>query len=310
MITKSDLPAVIQANVNSYNAAKKRQSDLDLEGQKSSSAMALQKYLQQGKDRELGELTQHHRAVEATQQQQADTMEEYRIDQGARMDSQNTTDKLKLFLGGGAGGTIGAEQQKNSNLVDAARNSLNASENLVKENPKTYGAYKAIQGIPLVGSSLANLGAGWGGGKFKEIRDTEAIAKESMQNVMTGAAASGEQVPAFQGFSGPGAWDAFQGKAGNSDNTRDALNSFQQRQDKSKPKMTPELMQAAGLANDPIAQAAIKQQQASEAASLQQKMQKVAPQDQEAAQWLRQNSAHPDAAGVKRKLALKYGNIF
>jgi hypothetical protein len=217
-----------------------------------------------------------------------------------------------LIKGTGVGGAgVGSEQQKLSNMADVARNSLNNTESLVKQNPKTAGIQTLLQSVPLIGDPLANAAAGVIGGKFKEIRDSKASTKEAMQNLYTGASASGEQVPAFQGFSGPGAMDAFRGKVeGTSDNTRDALNTFQQKQLQKQQMLTPEVVKVAGLDQDPVAQQIMRQQQEAQAALRQQKIQKMVPSDQQLYQEIAGNPGHPKAAKAKQYLERKYGPVF
>lgn len=236
----------------------------------------------------------------------ARTMEAYRADQAARMEDQSRNERLKLLLGGGTGG-VGAdgkplsnEAQKTYNTADIARDSLNQTEAFTKEHPYASAAAAILPGFA----------SKFIGGSVKQAYDTQNTAKESLQNLYTGAAASGEQVPAFQSFAGPGFLDALQGKSGDTSTVRDSINTFQQGLQRQTRPLTPELLQAADLQDDPIAQQAMSQQNAAAQAKQQAQLAKMAPQDQEAHKWLQANPADPAAHSVRQKLSRKYGNHF
>lgn len=251
-----------------------------------------------------GPLKERHAAVE---EQNAATMAGYRADQAHNMEEQRRVDKLKLLMGAGGGGVgadgkpLSSEAQKTYNLADTARDSLNATEAFTKENPKA----SAIASIPLVGWLGSKLG-----GPVKEAYDTRNSAKEALQNLYTGAAASGEQVPAFQSFAGPGIVDAWQGKGGVSDSTRDAINNFQQGLHRQVRPLTPEMLEAAEMEDDPMAQQLMQQQEAKAQMQQNAKLQKLSPQDRELYRHIAAEPNHPNAAAAKRDLERKYGKLF
>jgi len=258
----------------------------------------------------LMENERHNREMERIGSQGANTTEGYRRDQAKKMEEDARSAKLKLLIGGPAGdGKVGAEQQKVINLSDSARSSLNETERLAKENPKTAATQTALQSIPLVGDGLSNFLSGLAGGKFKEVRDSKAHTKEAMQNLYTGAAASGEQVPAFQGFSGPGALDILQGNTDTSGNTRDAINTLQQRQRKAQPRLNQEMLDVSGMGQDPIAQQALKQQTEAAQAALAQRISRMSPQEQEIYREVMRNPSHPNAAKAKQDLERRHGRL-
>lgn len=227
-------------------------------------------------------------------QQQANTMEEYRKD-------QMRISKLKELLGGGGGDKpLSGEMQKTSNLIDAGRQSLNSTEDLLKQHP-IAGALEQI--TPGFVSSKV-------GGPLKKIADSRANTKEAMQSVYTGAAASGEQVPAFQAFSGPGIMDILSGNVDTSQPIRDAMNTLQQGYKKQKRVMSPEMLKASGMENDPLAQQALQQQQASADSEMQRRLSMLSPGDQEIFKAIQAEPNHPNSAAHKQRLVRRYGNIF
>ena len=302
--------ALAQLGIQGANAQKKANIDNDA---------ALYQYLT-GKEIDAGQKSaelkaqeRHNKEMEAVAKQNAATTESYRGDQARNMEEQRRAEKLKLLIGGsgvGGVGTMSGEAQKISNLADTARSSLNNTEDLAKANPKTAAAQTALQSIPFAGDAISNTLAGLIGGKFKEVRDSKASTKEAMQNLYTGAAASGEQVPAFQGFAGPGALDIMKGNVDTSGNTRDAINNFQQRQQKAARPLSPEMLQAAGMQNDPIAQQAIAQQSQAQAAAKQQALSKLSNEDRMLLDEIQKNPAHPNAGKAMQSLKRRYGNIF
>lgn len=297
-----------------YESARGRQADTE----KQAKDEALRKFLQSG-DLEnnrliagdkLGEDSRHNREMERIGSQQANTTEGYRRDQATKMEEDARKEKLKILLGGNsAGGAVSGEQQKTLNLADNARNGLNETESLLKEHPIAGAIQTGLQSIPLVGDVISNTVAGVGGGAFKAIRDSKASTKESLQNLWTGAAASGEQVPAFQGFSGPGALDIARGKVDTSGGTRDAINTFQQRQQKAMPRLNQDMLNVSGMAQDPIAQQALKQQQEAAQFAREQKLQKMDPEDRADYQEAIANPQHPGSRAAIQYLTRKYGNL-
>lgn len=242
----------------------------------------------------------------AIQQQNADTQEKYRQDQvkGAL---------LKTLLGGGVAGgekPLGSEQQKASNLIDTARNSLNTTEAIAQKNPKTTAAQTLLQNIPKVGDPLSNLIAGVAGGPWKEFRDSKASTKEAMQNAYTGAAASGEQIPAFQGWAGPGALDILKGNTDTSAPVRDAMNSLQNGLQRSQKSLDPLMVKAAGLENDPIARQVMMQQQQAQMQNKEKALKALSPEDRSIYDEIQRNPTHPNAGKYKQKLMRRYGSIF
>ncbi len=222
-------------------------------------------------------------AASKVAQQQADTMESYRRDQARRMEEESRIGKLKLLMGGGATGPDGKpltnEAQKTSNLIDTARESLNNNETFSKEHPIA----SSLATLPLSGFFGKIIG-----GPLKEATDNRSIAKEAMQNVYTGAAASGEQVPAFQSFAGPGIMDILSGKTAPNANVSDSLNSLQQGYQRQSRTLTPE----AAAQN-----------------RLNQRLQKMAPQDRALYQEITANPNHPNAASARKDLERKYGTF-
>lgn len=296
-----------------YENARGRQADTE----KQAKDEALRKFLQSG-DLEnnrliagdkLGEDSRHNREMERIGSQQANTTEKYRQDQDTKMREDARKEKLKILLGGGAGGAISGEQQKTLNLADNARAGLNETERLLKEHPIAGTIQTGLQSIPLVGDAVSNAIAGVGGGAFKQIRDSKANTKEAMQNLYTGAAASGEQVPAFQGFAGPGALDVARGNVETSGGTRDAINTFQQRQQKAMPRLNQDMLNVSGMAQDPIAQQALKQQQEAAQFAREQKLQKMDPEDRADYQEAVANPQHPGSRAAIQYLTRKYGNL-
>lgn len=235
--------------------------------------------------------------------QQANTMEQYRQDQARRLEEESRLGKLKLLMGGaGADGKpLSNEAQKTFNLADTARNSLNSTEAFTKEHPIAT----AMSGLPGAGFVSKIVG-----GPMKEAYDTRAGAKEALQNLYTGAAASGEQVPAFQSFAGPSFLDALRGKGDASPSTRDAINTFQNGMQKQAKPISTDMLQAAGMQNDPIAQQALKQQEQASQARQQGILGKMQPQEQQLYQEIKTNPTHPNAAKAKLDLERKYGRIF
>jgi hypothetical protein len=248
-------------------------------------------------------------------EQNARTMEGYRKDQAHNYEEQRRVDKLKLLMGGGAGGVgpdgkpLSNEAQKTSNLVDSAREALNKTEDLSKQHPYVAAAQTGLQTLPW-GSNIANSVAGLVGGSFKELNDSKGITKEAMQNVDTGAAATGDQSSTFKNWSGPGVMDIFSGNAANSEGVRDKLNTMQTGYNRQAKTLTPEMLQAAEMDDDPIAQQAMAQQETRGQQKLQEKLQKLSPQDQEAYKWLQANPGDPAAPHIQLKLKRRYGNLF
>lgn len=237
---------------------------------------------------------QYKNRMAGVAEQQANTMEEYRKD-------QIRIDKLKQLFGGAGGDkALSGDAQKTSNMIDTARQSLNGTEELLKKHP--------IAGV--VEKVTPNFVANLFGGPLKAVNDSKNQTKEALQAVYTGAAASGEQVPAFQSFSGPGISDILQGNVEQGDSARDAMNTLQQGYTKQKRVMSPEMLKAAGLENDPVAQQAMQQQEASQMAEQQKKLSRLKPEDQQAFQWLQLNPTDPASAGIKLKLQRRYGNLF
>lgn len=237
------------------------------------------------------------------QLQNAQTQEGYRRDQMRLQDEQIKLNKLKVLMGGGGGAGVdgkplSAEAQKYSNTVDVGRDGLNRTESLIKENPRTAILEKFTPGF------VATLT----GGKLKEIADSKAVTKEAMQSLITGAAASGEQVPAFQGWSGPGIMDIVKG-GGDSSSVRDTMNTLQQGYKRQSLGMNPEMLKAAGMQNDPVAQQAMQQQQAASQMKQQQKLSQMAPEDAELYQEIQGNPQHPKAAAALTHLKRKYGAL-
>lgn len=246
--------------------------------------------------------------------QQANTQEQYRQDQARHMAEQDKEAKLKLLLGvggvGGDGKPLGAEAQKVSNLIDSARDALNKTETLSTQNPKTAAAHTFIQGLPF-GGSINNSLASWLGGAYKNINDSKGITKEAMQNVDTGAAATGDQSATFKNWSGPGVMDILSGHApDNSGAVRDKLNTMQQGYGRQGRTISPEMLKAAGMENDPIAKQALAQQDARQQAARQQALSRLAPEDQQLYQEIVSNPGHPNAAVARRDLERRYGRIF
>lgn len=264
----------------------------------------------------LQETIRHNKELEGISHQQADTNEMYRQAEQNKMDQEARNKRLEILLkgggGGGGAGTSGggmsSEAQKASNLVDVARNSLNETERLAKENPKTAAAVTAMQSLPMIGGPLANMAAGIMGGDIKKVRDARAASQEAFQNLYTGASASGEQVPSFRGFSGPGAGDILSGNVEGSTNAiRDTLNAFQQRSAKKQTELSPEVLDAAGLSNDPVAQLVLKQRQDQAQAEQMDKMSKIAPEDQAKLDGITKNPSTEEARSSMQELSRKYG---
>jgi hypothetical protein len=247
----------------------------------------------------------HEERLEHIMQMNADTNAGYRSDQGRKMEEDARINKLKTLLGGGGadGKPLSNEAQKTSNLIDTARESINNTETLAKEHPYAYAAEQFLPNFVInrVGNSL---------GPLKDVADSKAAAKEAMQNVYTGAAATGEQVPAFQGFSGPGALDALLGKAKVADSVKDNLNTLQQGYERQGRTLTPEVLEAAELDDDPLAQTALEQQEAARAAKKEQKLRRLNPNDRALYDEISANPSHPNAAKAKQDLERKYGRIF
>lgn len=243
--------------------------------------------------------------------QNAGTNERYRNDQAVNMEDQRKAEKLRLLFGGGAGGVGGigsdgkplaSEAQKASNLVDAARSSLNNTEKLAQEHPKTAALEAMLPNI------IANPLASLFGGKFKEVNDSRGMTREAIQNVKTGAAATGNQQSSFQNWSGPGALDIINGKASDgSGQLRDDLNTMQTGLLKQSRVISPEMLEAAEMQDDPMAQQAVQMQQQAAQQKTQQKLQTFAPADRAAYEWLQANPQAPEAAGIRTKLQRRYG---
>lgn len=260
----------------------------------------------------LAETVRHNQAGEGISKQQADTMERYRRDQAEQMREKEKVDKLKLLLGGGVGGATTAEgkplsmeAQKVSNLVDAGRSALNRTEQLAKENPITA----AVQaGTP---QFLANPLAKFLGGKFKEINDSVGMTREAMQNVKTGAAATGQQAASFQNWSQPGVLDILRGNIGEGSNQlREDMNLMQQGFQKQARTVSPQMLEAAGLQNDPIAKQALQQQETAIQQRQSQIINKMEPADQELYKDILAQPGHPNVRPAKQMLERKYGKLF
>jgi hypothetical protein len=248
-------------------------------------------------------------------EQNARTMEGYRADQARNFDEQRRVDKLKLFFGGGGaagpdGKPLSGDAQNKSNLVDSAREALNTTETLAQEHPKTAALQAGIQALPF-GSNIANSLAGFTGGTFKKINDSKGITKEAMQNVDTGAAATGDQSAMFKNWSGPGVLDILNpSNGGSSEGVRDKLNTMQTGYSRQARTVTPEMLEAAEMEDDPIAQQAMEQQDQRAQAKQQQKLSRMNPQEQQLYQEIKANPAHPNAAKAKLDLERKYGRLF
>lgn len=321
-LTRSQLDDILKANatasVDMIKGAQTRDHSQKLATEGHDRDEALRKFLQVGDlennrliaGSKLSEDSRHNRAMERIGSQQANTVEGYRTDQGDKMKEDARRDKLKILLTGGTGDPkVSGEQQKVLNLADNARQGLNQTEELLQKHPIAGTAQTALQSIPLIGDAVSNGIAGIAGGPFKAIRDSKANTKEAMQNLYTGAAASGEQVPAFQGFAGPGALDVLTGNVNTSGGTRDAINTFQQRQKKAMPRLNNEMLQAAEMADDPIAQQALKQQEDAIAAAKQAQLSKMRPQDRLIYDEIQANPQHPNAQKAYRDLVRRYGNL-
>jgi hypothetical protein len=250
-------------------------------------------------NKQLAETGRHNLASEGVAKQQADTMEQFRKD-------QIVLQKLKTLFGaaglGEDGKPLSNEAQKTSNLADTARSSLNDTESMIKESPRMAVAEQFIPDFVI--NKI--------GGPLKQLKDSKASTKEAMQNLYTGASASGEQVPAFQGFSGPGITDILAGGdkiSSASNGTRDAINNFQKGLKRQTKTMSPEMLKAAGLENDPMAQTALHQQQAAAAAKREKQLSALSPEDRQLYQEIQANPAHPKAAAARQHLARKYGDL-
>lgn len=277
---------------------------------------ALKKFLQTGElenkrliaDKDRASTEMHHRAMEDIGRMNANTNAGYRADQAIKMEEDAKAAKLKMLLGGGTMGVDGkplsTEAQKAYNSVDVARDSLNKTEELAKKHPYQYAAEAVLPG-PLAGYAAKIFG-----GPLKEIHDSKGSTKEAFQSIITGAAASGEQVPTFQSFSGPGALDAIRGEVKSSDSVRDNLNTLQQGYARKAKTMTPEMLEVSGLEDDEIAQYALEQQELAAQAKKQQALQKLQPNEQALLQEAQANPTHPNAKKVILDLTRKYGNIF
>lgn len=314
MVTQADLPLIGQITANSIAGAK-----LGADGAQRDKDAALRKFLQQGDlendrliaDANREENSRHNREMERIGSQQANTTEGYRKDQATKMQEEARAAKLKLLFTGGTGEPkMSMEAQKNSNLVDTARESLNNTETLLEEHPIAGTFQTGLQAIPVIGDGISNMAAGLLGGNLKKIRDSKASTKEAMQNLYTGAAASGEQVPAFQGFSGPGALDIARGNIkGTTDTTRDALNTFQKRAGAATPRLNQEMLDVSGLGQDPIGTTVLRQQQEAMQAAREAKIQKMDPQDRTLYSEIMANPGHPNAVRAKKDLERKYGSF-
>ncbi len=233
-----------------------------------------------------------------------DILEGYRTDQGTHMREGDKVDKLKALLGGSGGtaGTTSADAQRLHNLVDTGRQSLNTTEDLAKEHPIAYAA-ESITPQFLVNKI---------GGNMKKIADAKAGTKEALQNAYTGAAASGEQVPAFQGWSGPGVWDALSGNV-NQDGSaqiRDSMNTLQQGTKKQTRGLSPEMANAAGLGNDPMVKQHLAEQAQRAEVAKQQQLMKMDPIDRALYEDIRAKPDHPARKNAETFLTRKYGAIF
>lgn len=264
------------------------------------------KQLLLGKQEEANLRRPHEQSMEQIAQQNADTNERYRLDQATKMQEDARKAKLGLLFGsGGAGGatgapTMGAEAAKTSGLIDAARQSLNSTADLTAAN----------KGAAIAERLTPNFAVDMIGGKMKDIRDSRSVSKEAMQNVYTGAAASGQQEPSFQAWSGPGVMDIIRGNTSGGAGVRDALNTVQQNIVRQAPTPNPDILKEAGMQDDPLAQSLLKKQMDSAKVRDDQKLRNVPPAERALIDEIKANPSHPNAEKAKQDLMRKYGNIF
>lgn len=245
----------------------------------------------------------------------ASTMAGFREAQDAHYQEQEKIAKLKTLFGGGAMGPNGkplsSEAQKASNLVDSTRSAINNTEKLALESPKTAAAHGVISKVPFVGNHLATGLAGFLGGDLKKIDDSIGIARESIQNVKTGAAATGHQAASFQSWNSPGVLDVLRGQPGAGfDQVKDDLNTMQQGLKRQAPAMNEDMLEAAGLSDDPLAQEALRQQQLVRQQQIDEKRKSVTPEHMQLYQEIQANPGHPGAQNAMQDLVRRYGDIF
>jgi hypothetical protein len=161
----------------------------------------LKEFLQgQAEQHEMAKQGEHARLLREAQSAQDAGKYKHDSDENAldrALKRELATKQLEALLG-----KKGAETSKQRGFIEAAEQSLNTVDSLTKENPKAAFIERIMP------DALTHLI----GGKLKEISTAKGFAKESMQSAITGAAAAGEQVPTFRGFSGPGLTEIVNGE--------------------------------------------------------------------------------------------------
>ena len=247
------------------------------------------------KEEQLQEQIRHNQELEKVQGQQTSNTGQYHNALVQDLSERRLIDKYKALGIGANGKPLGNEAQKSHNLLTSAENSLQDTKKLVDENPMA-----AIGEKVLPNGILSLLG-----GNMKRIMDSKSVTKEALQNYATGAAASGEQVPAFQSWSGPGIGDIVRGDTGPTPEMSRTISTLKQGYSSPEHKVSQEQLDFLKLGNDPAARALVQQGSTRDAAMA--APQGPSPEDAAALQFIQdpRNQAHPKAAAVAAKLKAK-----